>query len=167
LSSNKTIPARRSGRGLIIIGGIAAALLIAKLGKDFIDKFNFNFLGFGFPSTANDKILLPIKLLFTNDTSLTVDFESVSADVFMLKPTGYELIAQVSQPVTIPPGTSLQTVTPAIDAYNIFGDILSSAASIIGSGTISIRTDVRVWKFGIPFPKQSFTDQINVNPFKR
>lgn len=150
--------------GKIIFGiSIAAGVGIGwKYLNDYLNKFNFKITSYGLPSFQNWVLKLPITIQFSNPTGLTINAERVNIDIFLKGNQGYVHIANVNQPLTLPPGKSSETIVPVINLQGFAAVISDSWVSILGTRSMTIRTDVRVTYHGINMPKQNYEDTIRV-----
>jgi hypothetical protein len=151
------------GIGAALVGGV---LYGVKKAHEYINTFRAEVSRYGIPTINQAIVYLPIAVKFNNPTTLSVHINDIVADVFILKNNAYVQAARVNQALTIPPGVSEQVITAAINLKNILGgNILNFAANLINTKSLQIRTDVHVNYLGIPLPKQTFSNKVDLQNF--
>lgn len=151
--------------------GIGAALLygaykwISAQGQKLANSFGFQMQGYDTPSVNWPNLDLPVKVQFTNPTSVALNIDNVAGAIYIDK-GGWLNVANFSQPMSIPPGQNVVKINTRIDLGKIFGgnflDTLKTAFAAYSNKAVNVRTDITVTYAGVPLPTQQFVKQIQV-----
>ncbi len=152
---------------LVKVGILAAIVGVAYLGfnkaKALISAFTFSISRYGIPQIKNSVVYLPILVHFKNPSTVPLSIDQIFAEIFLWKVNTYQKVAQVSQPLSIPPGESDQTVNAAISLSDLFGgNIVATLQNIFGTKKASIRTTVTITYAGVSLPSQSFDQTVDI-----
>lgn len=150
--------------------GIAAAFIgVIALGlKKAIaigNGFKVDVLRYGLPKISNGVVALPVQLHLQNPTSLTINLQHLIAEFSIYKSNGYQKVGQINQPISIPPGDSIQQITAMISLNDIFGggNFFDFALSTLATKSFKLRTQVTpVWN-GIPIKLSPFDQTVSLN----
>lgn len=154
------------GTGLKIILGAAAIGAIALLvkGKQAVDQFTFEIVGYGLPKLSNWILSIPLQLQFQNPLPTSIPVQRFEVNLFMLQGNVWQQIGRIDQPLVIPAGISDKTITPQVDLKSIFqNNFLNTLQSVLATGKTQIRADIVVTTpGGITLPTQSQILDLNL-----
>lgn len=150
--------------------GVAALVAIVAWGvnaaKKAIADFQVDVVGYGKPTLSGMMLSVPLQLKFTNPTPLPITIDKLVGDVYIDKNNIFVPAARIDQPVSIPPGQSIQWAYPVVNLTGIFGGNAAETAiflrKLLASKTIKIRSDVTAIYKGITLPLQSFTNTVDI-----
>lgn len=148
----------------IIIGAGAVGLVIWGAAKKAAQGFTFQITGYGPPSLSNFILTVPLKVSFHNPTPIPLNINQFIADIFLLKNNAFVKGARIDQPLSIPGGDSVQTISAKVDIKSLFGgnvlDTLTAVENILVSKVVSVKTDVTIRYGAATLPVQTFTQDL-------
>lgn len=148
-----------------IVGGVIALLVWGtKAAQNALAQFAYEIAGYGKPKLSGYQLTIPIQIRFNNPTPLSINADQLIADIYLLKNNAYVIAARVNQPVSVPAGISVQTVSPVVDIKSIFSgnllDTLKFVQQTVAGKTVGVKVDVTVVYQGVTLPKQTFEQNV-------
>lgn len=130
--------------------------------RESLQAFRYKVTGYGLPVFKNFRLTVPVIISFTNPTSFNITADRVTIHFFIVNGSQVIPAGVVSQPVTIPAGSSKQTVNATVDIQNVYNYVADQWQNILGSKSIKLRTEVAITYKGIMMPTRTFEDVITV-----
>lgn len=149
------------GIGVGLLAALAAWGVSAA--KKVAANFTFDLVGFGKPTLKNFMLTVPTQVRFNNPTSLAINLDNITVDLYVLKNSTFVKAARISQSLTIPAGVSVQPLYPEINIKNLFGgdimDTILAASNALTTKFITVKAEVRITYNGVNLPTQFIPQQ--------
>jgi hypothetical protein len=145
--------------GLVVWGTRTAKKAIT----DFTEKLTFDIIGFLKPTLRNFVLTVPVQIKFNNPSSLAINLDNITVDLYVLKNNTYVKAVRVSQALLIPIGISVKEVYPEINLKSIFGgditDTIYAFANALTMKFITVKAEVNITYNGVNLPTQYIQPQ--------
>lgn len=148
----------------VVSAAIGLVIWLANYARQAAAAFSYSIARYGSPSLNGSRLQVPITIKFNNSTPLPINVDNLHADIYLDKNGTWTKTGVIDQPLSVPPGTSEQTLITMVDTSQLVGSIaslISLVNSALTSKSISLRTDLTVNYAGVSLPTQSFIKQIS------
>lgn len=147
------VPAKVVVIGAAVSIGAAIAYKVWQSSK----QFSFDVKGYGTPSwRGSSSVMIPLSVRFNNPAPASLPLDKVQAQFFLQRPDGWHQVGTLDQPLTLPPGSSDQLLTPVVDLSLLLGGSFTSILSNALMGGLNIRTDLTITAKGIQLPTRTY-----------
>src|SRR6185503_1883614 len=127
-----------------------------------LQEFQFKVVRYGLPDYKDWILKLPITIKFTNPLPVPVSADKITIDLYLVNQGEKTDVGTVNDQVTLPPGSTEETVVPELDLGSLISSVTDSWEHILSSRRVTILTEVRAVYKGFRLPTQRYEEIVSL-----